>query len=353
MSGKLVAVPIIVFISLFLLAATTPPHLDRRLMRYGCGTCHAGNAFNGGGASEGCLQCHGTQGTGPSALMIGEGAPVAVADEFRKPYRHPTFDVRGVHSSKEVLPESDPRSIRHADCVDCHHPHLVSSARKYAGIPGKRVGNLTAEVIFEYELCYRCHGDSANLPPRAGNKRAEFARSNASFHPVEGEGKNLAVVSLLRPYREQQQNPNDVSTITCGDCHGSDNPASPKGPHGSNYQYLLVDSFSTKDREPETPQTYALCYRCHSRSSILANESFRFHAQHVQGSSGVEANGTSCFTCHNSHGSQENRYLIRFNLDVVTPNSRGMLKFVEKGVSKFSGDCYLSCHGVDHDPKSY
>jgi hypothetical protein len=30
-----------------------------------------------------------------------------------------------------------------------------------------------------------------------------------------------------------------------------------------------------------------------------------------------------------------------------------MLKFVEKGSSKFSGECYLKCHGVDHNPKSY
>jgi hypothetical protein len=26
---------------------------------------------------------------------------------------------------------------------------------------------------------------------------------------------------------------------------------------------------------------------------------------------------------------------------------------VEKGVSSFHGECYLSCHGVDHNPKSY
>jgi hypothetical protein len=30
-----------------------------------------------------------------------------------------------------------------------------------------------------------------------------------------------------------------------------------------------------------------------------------------------------------------------------------MLKFVEKGVSTFRGECYLSCHGVEHNPKSY
>ncbi len=342
-------------LSISALAATsvTPPHLDRQKLPYGCGSCHVGFNFRTGAGSDGCVACHGN----PSKLatgLIGGGLKLKdIEAEFKKTYRHPVFDAPGLHNGNETLPETDPRAPRHAECVDCHNPHYVDPANRFAGIKGKRVGNLTADITQEYELCYKCHGDSANLPGRYTNKRAEHSINNPSFHPVEGEGKNLAVVSLLRPYKEKKVAPNDVSVIKCADCHGSDNAASPIGPHGSNFQYILVDNYSTKDNQPESPYTYALCYRCHSRTSILANESFKFHAKHIQGTNQGLANGTSCYTCHNSHGSSDNRYLIKFNPAVVTPNARGVLKFAEKGISTFQGECFLSCHGVDHDPKSY
>ena len=179
--------------------------------------------------------------------------------------------------------------------------------------------------------------------------------SNPSYHPVEGEGRNSAVVSLLKPYREKKVTAADISVIGCGTCHGSENPDSPRGPHGSNNQHLLTDNFSTKDGESESAFAYALCYRCHSRTSILSDESFRFHSLHIKGkgASAWGSDGTSCYTCHDSHGSTEYKYLLRFNRDVVVPNSKGILKFVEKGVSSFHGECYLSCHGVDHNPRSY
>lgn len=336
-------------------------HLDRQKVPRGCSTCHLKFNFKSGGGPETCIICHGD----PSRLTreyasMPKGFALAAKDmknieaEFTKPYRHPAFDVRGVHRGNELLPEADPQAPRHAECVDCHNPHYLTPENKFAGIRGKRVGNLIGSITREHELCYKCHAESANLPGRFTNKRREFALTNQSFHPVEGEGKNSAVVSLLKPYKEKKANAGDVSMIACGDCHGSENASSPPGPHGSVYEHILVDNYSTKDNQPESPFAYALCYRCHNRASILGNESFRYHALHIQGTGGTAgANGTSCYTCHNSHGSVDNKYLIRFNQTVVSPNSKGVLKFVEKGVSTFRGDCYLSCHGVDHNPKSY
>ena len=106
------------------------------------------------------------------------------------------------------------------------------------------------------------------------------------------------------------------------------------------------------DELPESDYAYALCYKCHDRTSILNNESFTYHAQHIQGGM-MGANGTSCFTCHDAHGSKQYQYLIRFNEDVVKENSAGDLKFQARGVASGQGACYLSCHGVDHNPKSY
>jgi len=336
-------------------------HLDRGKVPTGCSTCHLSFNFKAGGGPETCLVCHGDRVRSSGSLpTLPKGLTVATNDlknieqEFKKPYRHPTFDARGVHRGNEALPETDSRMPRHADCVDCHNPHYSTASNRFAGIRARKKGNVVSAITEEHELCYRCHAESANLPGRSTNKRAEFSLTNPSYHPVEGEGKNGLVISLIRPYREKKVSQGDIATLRCGDCHGSDADSAPKGPHGSSYEHILVDHYSTRDNQSESPSLYALCYRCHNRASILGNESFKYHALHIQGAGGTAAaNGTSCFTCHNSHGSSEYKYLIRFNTSVVSPNSKGMLKFVEKGVSTFRGECYLSCHGVEHNPKSY
>ena len=338
-------------------AKNKPPHLDPDKISTGCATCHRSANFRDGGGPWVCIICHGNpqrlnvdyKKRMPEGFQKRIGQMRDIERQFTKLYRHPSFDVRGKHRANEVLPELDAAAPRHADCVDCHHPHFVSKENRYVGIRGKRLGSIVANITEEYELCYRCHADSANLPPQSTNKKYEFAATNPSFHPVEAEGRNLAVVSLIRPYREKKESNADISRITCGDCHGSDEQNAPRGPHGSAYEHILVANFSTKDREPESEYAYALCYRCHNRQSILGNDSFKFHALHISGSAGP----TSCKTCHNSHGSQQNKYLIQFDPNIVTPNSQAQLKFEEKGISVFRGSCYLSCHGVDHNPKTY
>jgi predicted CXXCH cytochrome family protein len=171
----------------------------------------------------------------------------------------------------------------------------------------------------------------------------EFALTNQSFHPVKGEGKNPLVISLISPYREKKTSSSDVSMLLCADCHGSVAP----------YQELFTDNYSTGDNIAESSFAYALCYKCHNRSSILGNESFPSHSRHVAGEGNFKGGGTSCHTCHSSHGSVENKYLIRFNRDFVSESSTGKLQFVERGTYAMHGECYLTCHGVDHNPKSY
>jgi uncharacterized CHY-type Zn-finger protein len=335
-------------------------HLSSRNLPLGCATCHFRSNLKTGGGTQLCIVCHGSPQrlTTPNRNIPSGFAPPGmqlknIEGVFSKLYRHPTFDLAGRHQSNETLPELDPKAPRHADCVDCHHPHLVTKENKFAGIKGKRVGNLIAEITNEYELCYRCHAESANLPGRYINKRSEFSLNNPSYHPVEGEGRNTAVISLIRPYKEKKVVPGDISVIKCTDCHNNDDPNGPKGPHGSNFRYILVDNYSVLDKQPENTYAYALCYKCHNRSSILANESFKYHSLHISGTSNINPNGTSCHTCHSSHGSTEYKNLIRFDTEYVTPSSSGILKYVEKGIAKFSGECYLTCHGVDHNPKTY
>src|SRR6266540_203688 len=185
MSAKVIVLTFIytLWISpLFAASLNEPVHLDRQKVATGCATCHYRFNFKSGGGSDICIVCHGEPARRleqnrslPKGFAHSAGTTLRNIDvEFQKTYRHPTFDTRAVHRSNEALPERDPRVSRHADCVDCHNPHLLSATNKFAGINGKKVGNLVTEVTHEYELCYRCHSESANLPGRYSNKRAEF-----------------------------------------------------------------------------------------------------------------------------------------------------------------------------------
>jgi hypothetical protein len=146
--------------------------------------------------------------------------------------------------------------------------------------------------------------------------------------------------------------------IYCSDCHSSDSsPAAggtgPKGPHGSSFSPLLSAQYDQVDNTAESVAAYALCYKCHERSSILGNESFSGHALHIVN------NNTPCSVCHDSHGvssaqgtATNHARLMNFDITVVQPDPvTGRREFVQTGPR--SGECYLSCHGSAHSPKTY
>ena len=95
----------------------------------------------------------------------------------------------------------------------------------------------------------------------------------------------------------------------------------------------------------ESAQSYALCYGCHSRDSILNNESFPLHRFHI-----VDQR-TACNTCHDPHGiqggnSSNNPSLINFDISIVGPSPRtGTVRFTKMGRMD---RCYLTCHGRSH-----
>lgn len=322
------------------------PHGDKTKLPKGCWSCHRGHGVKNtpmlpDEKANFCFRCHGDSITVEKTRRMGDLSSntkaVNLSKEFEKPYRHPV-DKTGIHRYDKTIPETDASAQRHAECVDCHHHHYVTARNKMEGSRGlTQEGTIVDNIQSEYELCFKCHSYSANLPADQTNKAELFKVSNPSYHPVITRGKNNSVPSLIPPLSES-------STIKCTDCHNNDDPVGPRGPHASNYRYILTRNFIESDGTESSFQ-YDLCYGCHRRSSILGNTSFRYHNLHIS------TVGTSCRTCHNPHGSALYPHLIDFNNLNIMPSSSGRLDFRDLGEK--TGECFLNCHNKDHNPLSY
>jgi hypothetical protein len=134
-------------------------------------------------------------------------------------------------------------------------------------------GTVVQQASTEYEVCLKCHGLQTQATPRMTrqdnmrNVRLELAPTNASFHPVFAAGKDPA----LRGF-EAGHSASDI--LTCADCHTSDDAAlgGVRGPHGSRFEPILGAEYQQGDPSGESAQHYALCYRCHSRTALMASE---------------------------------------------------------------------------------
>ena len=329
-----------------LLYSDSPAHGDRKKLPKGCGSCHKGHGqyktpMLTDRKDVFCFNCHGYSSSRERSRAKGilgrDTKETDLQQEFEKPYRHP-IENTGIHNYSEILPETDPSMPRHSECGDCHNHHFVSSENKMAKISGiDRGRGRVREAMSEYEVCFKCHSSSANLPGDQRDKAEEFDISNPSYHPVAAPGKNKDVPSLIYPL-------SSTSVIKCTDCHNSDDARGPKGPHGSIYRHILARNYSENDGTENAFQ-YALCYGCHRRNSILGNESFSVHRLHIV------SVGASCRTCHNSHGSTQYSHLIDFENMSIRPSRSGRLEFMDLGPK--TGQCFLECHGRDHDPETY
>jgi len=292
-----------------------------------------------------CYLCHGDPGDAQRMVEAGKlspaAHPVSVKTDFEKPSHHPV-ELVGAHDPAERFPAVDPSRPRHAECLDCHHHHYGSKELPLEGVSGVSASGIEVDQARkEYEVCYKCHSEGWGVSGGSANVKREFDPSNVSFHPVQSPGRNPNVPSLLPPYSAS-------SVISCSDCHGSDDERGARGPHGSVYEPILRANYSRDVETYEDQFQFELCYRCHRRESILADESFTYHRLHLKGDPLSGAPGTSCATCHNAHGSDRWPNLIDFNPEAVSADPvTGRLEY-EKGPG--GARCFLRCHGVDHSP---
>jgi predicted CXXCH cytochrome family protein len=322
-----------------------------------CESCHRPHSAGG---RKGLLN-YAAEETNCTTCHNGNVAAKNVSAEFNKISIHPIAATTGVHD----MAEPGVIQSRHVECADCHNPHAAKNT-PVGTLPGSLAevrgisiaGTEVKPAVAEYQLCFRCHADSAGKPPgrttrqiAQNNTRLEFDPGNPSFHPVAGIGRNTNVPSLLAPWTT-------TSTMKCSDCHNNNSGpgaggTGPKGPHGSAFAPLLERQYVTTDRTTESAANYALCYKCHNRATIIGGGGgFREHKKHV-----VDER-TPCNVCHDPHGVSatqgnptNNSKLINFDTSVVTPNSAGLLKFVSTGTNK--GSCYMRCHGANHNPETY
>lgn len=310
-----------------------PTHLDMLKNPVGCEACHQGHGKKGTAMlrakrEESCFTCHGASVTPGIA-----SAKTDMLTVFNKRYKHPVRETGHLHSSQEELPEKSSAVSRHVACDDCHKVHLVDAEKKWKGSKGyTKTRARGREAREEYELCYQCHADSVNLPFSSKNKKDQFDTSNASYHPIEGYGRNTNVPSLLSSAYTVR------SMITCSDCHGNDDVYGPKGPHGSNYEFMLKKRYTVTEAS-EAQQTYELCYACHDRNNLLSNASFKKHKEHIV------YHHIPCSACHTPHGSIQNPHLIEFDEKFVASSPMPTYMPARTGRPL----CFLKCHVGSRD----
>jgi len=317
-------------------------HLNTETLPLSCMSCHAGHAPQEGKRGllfardeDSCYRCHGSgRGEEVRAGRLSErAAPSDVQAQLLKPSHHPV-EWPGDHTSAERAPETDSNVRRHVKCLDCHDAH-GAPPQEPRDLSGTRTrSSTTRRFPSEAQLCLLCHGPAANRPARQPDAQKQFTAT--SFHPVLSPGRGASMPSLIQPL-------SGASVMSCTDCHGNDESAGAQGPHGSIYAPLLVRQYSAEDNLPESPARFDLCYRCHSRQSILGDQSFPQHRKHI-----VDLRAP-CAACHNAHGSDQPS-LVQFDPRIAQTNKRGQLGFLPMGRG---GQCFLSCHGADHDPASY
>jgi len=340
-----------------LASVANDPYLQRNeyetVVENGCLSCHRPHSASGherllhfARLEDNCLNCHDNS-----------VADTNLRSELSKLSRHDVVRYEGAHDLKE----SPTTAVRHVECVDCHNPHATMNTPAQPPIvpgPMRGVTGVTASgsgiqsVQYEYEVCFKCHGDNPNRIQSTitrritqTNTRLEFDPSGFSFHPVIAPGLNQNVPSLKPPMTV-------ATMIYCIDCHNSDSASGAKGPHGSNYPNLLAYRYETSDFTQESSFSYELCYKCHSRNSILNDESFPHHEEHLK-------EEIPCSACHDAHGISSaqgtrfnNSHLINFDTTIVRSDpTTGRLEFEDTGI--YHGRCFLECHNSKHSPKEY
>jgi predicted CXXCH cytochrome family protein len=308
-----------------------------------------------------CLACH-------------DGAPATTNIRVAqlRPYRHPTQDFAGRHTGPAEETPADfgatPLNRRHAECQDCHNPHVARSdriapaaddlSRTLLGTSRITVSNGIAGAVPSYtfiaasdslsspggdwQVCFKCHSSWTSQPSGQTDLARVTNPNNPSYHPVQAAGRDLAIRSdaFVAGWNAQSRTP-------CGSCHGSDDPLT-KGPHGSSYRWILRQPYDPSPA-PRAMASDELCFSCHRREvygdqmgSGMAREASRFNppAESHGHTFHVDTHQIPCGACHMTHGSTTLPSLL------VTGRTPGLVGI---SITPTGGTCSPTCH----EPETY
>jgi hypothetical protein len=355
-----------------------------------CSNCHG--AHNNASAPRNmkaleeaaCSPCHSGANSSPALQNV--------MGEFTKTYSHPTTTVTGAHDPAEAIPVN---GTRHAECADCHNSHAASaqvgtpvaplSQASLVGVSGYDTTGVQNPATKEYQLCYKCHADSTNKPatstfgrtairypggpmpagypiqpPRPAdqyNLRLKFGGTIG--HNVAGTSVVTTTNASLRPYmlnvdgvtNNTSRPLTTASVIYCTDCHNNNQARSsagtgPNGPHGSTFQHLLQLNLlqETAGGVAGGGSGSALCNKCHNTTLL-------------SGTPHASEHRVGCTTCHDPHGviggnAGANRAMMNFDTGVITKSTTNYGYFY-LGTGSGQKGCYLTCHGENHNGRTY
>jgi predicted CXXCH cytochrome family protein len=286
-----------------------------------CAHCHEQHATLGGAGPanyllfdtlEGnaiCISCH----NGSVPLPVDN-----IASQFSKLHKHDPNSLKG-----KVL------------CNDCHNSHIAQNTNHIEGAgnaasgpllavagvsvnswpipgnpppgsdaalaPGTPTLNNIYPISMEYQLCLKCHGGQIDYASKGvADLRGQFNPYNFSVHPVATETFNWKNAYLLANPTALKNPWNTTTTprpqMYCSDCHGSDNPSDPTGPHGSSNFFIL------KAYGPGITMDN-LCNKCHDVTSSAwvegpGNPDPLLNGDHTLPQHQYPSNTMGCAACH-------------------------------------------------------
>lgn len=352
-------------------------------------TCHrphqtpqAQMGLRGLNAETLCLSCHQGQPSIPSADQAPKLSAMGIEASSHLKVRSRR---RATAFRREVRGGAE-RVVLQDDCSACHdvHGREAGMVRPVAfdtrgQLVGSRPGNFA-------QVCFGCHAGPQAAPTTRleGDIGQRFGLGAGSRHGIGVSAADRMDLPSLRESSFQGK-------LDCISCHDNPDTTSMRGPHTSPYPYLLKAPYGREsDMGGLAQRSNELCFTCHSKLSIQANQSFPWHNQHLTGFVGLAARvprkdgssggpvgskpslfqwgrdprtgrstgylpgfgePTPCATCHEPHGSLKSPALVEFDRAVVSPSSVGAVEFRRTGPRQ--GTCSLTCHGYDHVQTRY
>jgi len=208
-------------------------------------------------------------------------------------------------------------------------------------------------------------------------------------HTNKKEGKFVhSAVGMGCESCHQMVSENGKTTVTpvatggdlCAMCHKARKGSVLHGPYKNGQCLTCHDPHASDFKAQTRAPGNSLCLECHAPRRVTKNTVVLFNARNISDAEfeaipKIELDATqsighpwmghpvterldplhqgekmSCLSCHQPHASQA-PMLIHFDRSIVSPSSDGRLEYQRTGVR--SGTCYLTCHGKDHNPKTY